>query len=454
MLNTRLFGTNGIRGVYGTDLNLELVIDIAHSLAAYFEKGPILVGYDGRRTNKIISNAVSATLNSIGLDVLSVGMIPTPCLQYCTKKMRCSGGIMITASHNPPEYNGIKPIAPDGVEISRQDEVRVQEIYNNRNFRKGLHNGETIEETIIPRYITDVLNLVDIERIRGRNLKIVMDFGNGVQARVAPYIAKKLGACVIPMNGIIDGSFPARGSEPTIENLGAMANVVKAEGADFGVAFDGDGDRSIFCDELGNIHWGDKTGTLLIRHLISYKHRNSNVVCPINTSLILEKVCHKLGVEVIYTKVGSVEVSREMIKTNTSLGLEENGGFMYGFLNQVRDGAMTTALMMEMMSSYQDTLSEHMSTLPVTYQYKSKLRYANNKSIQIIIDNLSSHGSPKKVENLDGAKIWIDEETWIMVRASGTEPLIRIYGESTDRGLLNSKINEYIKVVNDEFQVK
>ena len=454
MLNTRLFGTNGIRGVYGTDLNLELVVDIAHSLAAYFVKGPILVGYDGRRTNKIISNAVSATLNSIGLDVLSVGMIPTPCLQYCTKKMRCSGGIMITASHNPPEYNGIKPIAPDGVEISRQDEVRVQEIYNNRNFRMGLHNGETIEETIIPRYITDVLNLVDIERIRGRNLKIVMDFGNGVQARVAPYIAKKLGACVIPMNGIIDGSFPARGSEPTIENLGAMANVVKAEGADFGVAFDGDGDRSIFCDELGNIHWGDKTGTLLIRHLISYEHRNSNVVCPINTSLILEKVCHELGVEVIYTKVGSVEVSREMIKTNTSLGLEENGGFMYGFLNQVRDGAMTTALMMEMMSSYQDTLSEHMSTLPVTYQYKSKLRYANNKSIQIIIDNISSHGSPKKVENLDGAKIWIDEETWIMVRASGTEPLIRIYGESTDRGLLNSKINEYLKVVNDEFQVK
>ena len=170
--------------------------------------------------------------------------------------------------------------------------------------------------------------------------------------------------------------------------------------------------------------------------------------------MILEKVCHELGVEVIYTKVGSVEVSREMIKTNTSLGLEENGGFMYGFLNQVRDGAMTTALMMEMMSSYQDTLSEHMSTLPVTYQYKSKLRYANNKSIQIIIDNISSHGSPKKVENLDGAKIWIDEETWIMVRASGTEPLIRIYGESTDRGLLNSKINEYIKVVNDEFQVK
>ena len=97
MLNTRLFGTNGIRGVYGTDLNLELVVDIAHSLAAYFVKGPILVGYDGRRTNKIISNAVSATLNSIGLDVLSVGMIPTPCLQYCTKKMRCSGGIMITA---------------------------------------------------------------------------------------------------------------------------------------------------------------------------------------------------------------------------------------------------------------------------------------------------------------------------------------------------------------------
>jgi len=451
--DTRLFGTNGIRGIYGTDLNMELIIDIAHSLATYFEKGPILLGHDGRETNEIISSVVNATLNSVGLDVISAGMVPTPCLQYCTKKMLCNGGLMITASHNPPEYNGIKPISPDGIEIPREDEIRVEEIYNSKNFREGSYFGETTEETIIPSYIADVLNLVGVEKIKSRNLKIVMDFGNGAQARVAPYVAKKLGAHIIPMNGLIDGSFPARGSEPTIDKLGSMASMVKAMGADFGVAFDGDGDRSIFCDELGNIHWGDKTGTLLIRHLLSYKHRKSNVVCPINTSLVLEKICNELGSRVIYTKVGSVEVSREMLKRNTLLGLEENGGFMYGFLNQVRDGCMATTLMMEMMSTYKESLSELMFSLPTTFQYKSKLRYANKKSIQLIVDKITSHGSPKKVENLDGAKIWIDDETWIMVRASGTEPLLRIYGESTDRNLLNSKINEYTRVINDIFKV-
>ena len=452
--DTRLFGTNGIRGIYGTDLNMQLVIDIAYSLATYFEKGPILLGHDGRETNEIISSAVNAALNSVGLDVISVGMVPTPCLQYCTKKMLCSGGLMITASHNPPEYNGIKPISPDGVEIPREDEIRVQEIFNSKNFRVGSHYGETIEETIIPKYVTDVLDLVDAEKIKRRKLKIVMDFGNGVQACVAPYVAKNLGACVIPMNGVIDGSFPARGSEPTRDKLGGMARMVKATGADFGVAFDGDGDRSIFCDELGNIHWGDKTGTLLIRHLLSYKHRKSNVVCPINTSLVLEKICNEFGSNVIYTKVGSVEVSREMLKTKTLLGLEENGGFMYGFLNHVRDGCMTTALMMEMMSSCKESLSELMFSLPTTYQYKSKLKYANKESIQLIVNNITSHGSPKKIENLDGAKIWIDDETWIMIRASGTEPLLRIYGESTDKSLLDSKINEYTKVINDNFKVE
>jgi phosphomannomutase/phosphoglucomutase len=143
-----------------------------------------------------------------------------------------------------------------------------------------------------------------------------------------------------------------------------------------------------------------------------------------------------------------------MLKTNTLLGLEENGGFMYGFLNHVRDGCMATVLMMEMMSSCKESLSELIASLPITYQYKSKLKYANRESIQLLVKNITSHGSPKKIENLDGAKIWIDDETWIMVRASGTEPLLRIYGESTDKSLLNSKINEYTKVINDNFKVE
>ena len=444
----RLFGTNGVRGIYGQELTHDLVIDLCYALGTYFSKGSVVVGYDGRRSSPVLSRLVRATLNSAGLDTANAGLIPTPCLQFAAKRLGYSGGVMITASHNPPQYNGIKPTAPDGVEISREDELKVEDIYYSKKFTRIDGTGrDSIDENIVNRYMNAVLALVDADRIKQRKFTVVMDTGNGAQAVVAPLVAKELGCKVIVINGSIDGEFPARGSEPTPENLGLLSEAVRAGRADFGVAYDGDGDRSIFCDDNGSVYMGDKTGALLVKHLLAGKNLGSEVVCPINTSMILSKVVEQAGSKVVYTKVGSVEVSREMVKRKCALGLEENGGFMYGALNEVRDGVMATALVLDMLAASNKSFLQHIAELPQTFQHKSKITCPSREIVDRVVKAFIDHGIPKKVETMDGAKIWIDEETWIMVRASGTEPLIRMYGESTDKSLLDSKVDEYRRLV-------
>jgi phosphomannomutase/phosphoglucomutase len=480
-IRPRLFGTNGVRGVFGKELTIDLVIDLSYSLATYFKNGPIIIGHDGRKSSPILSKLVSSTINSAALDTCNVGLLPTPCLQYAVKKPGCSGGIMITASHNPPEYNGLKPIAEDGVEISREDELKVEDVFYSKDYSKVDGYGlEYTRKDVINSYIEAVLSLVDIEKIRERKFSIVMDTGNGVQAAVAPFLASKLGCKITTINGNIDGNFPSRGSEPTADNLTMLSNLVKDTKADFGVAYDGDGDRSIFCDEKGVVYPGDKTGTLLVKHLLINRHSGAEVVCPVNTTmalpLMIEKESEKSNV--IYTKVGSVEVSREMVRRKALIGLEENGGFMYGKLNEVRDGAMTTALMLDMLAvsssllsgtmnsmptatSSTDkekkevvSLSKLMETLPKVFQYKSKFNCPSKQVARQIIKECINHGSPHKVETLDGVKLWIDKETWIMIRPSGTEPLIRIYAESTDEALLNSKVAEYSRIIQKKISVQ
>jgi phosphomannomutase/phosphoglucomutase len=298
-----------------------------------------------------------------------------------------------------------------------------------------------------------------------------MDFDNGVQSLVAPLIAKKLGCEILVINGNIDGSFSARGSEPKMDNLADLTELVKKTNADLGVAYDGDGDRSIFCDEEGIIHWGDKTGAILAYHLIKNKKLKTSVVCPINSSLLISRICNSLDNKVLFTKVGSVEVTHCMRDNNSIIGFEENGGFFYGPLNEVRDGAITTTLILDMLSYYKQNPSEiplqnntHSSGSDAslsliynmfnnTYQYKSSLKLSNIEDIPRVLDLCKNHGSVKKIEDMDGIKIWFDDDSWIMFRPSGTEPLLRIYAESDDKSLLNSKIREYDELIKTSFRI-
>ena len=180
----KLFGTNGVRGVFSEDFTLEFVNDLVKSMAAYFKQGKILVGYDGRESSPLICKVITSTLNSVGINCKIAGLVPTPCLEYAVKSLGYSGGIMITASHNPPQYNGIKPAGKDGVEISREDELVIEDIYFKKNWLPPSKKlGTTEEETkAIEKYLTGIKSHIDSQLIESKSFKVVLDLGNGAQA--------------------------------------------------------------------------------------------------------------------------------------------------------------------------------------------------------------------------------------------------------------------------------
>ena len=439
----KFFGTNGIRGVFKEDFSLEFVHDMTLAIATYFKEGPILVGYDGRDSSPIITKTICSALNYCGIDCNNAGLVPTPCLEYAVKKLGYKGGIMVTASHNPPQYNGIKPAAKDGVEIPREDELIIEDIYLEKTWIKNPPKwGVTgIEKKAIEVYVQGILSHIDSEKIKSKKFKVVLDLGNGAQAVSAPIFCKNLECEIFLINEKIDGSFPGRGSEPTPQNLQVLSKVVRENNADLGIAFDGDGDRSIFCDNNGKILTGDKSALVLTKHILQ-KTPESTVVTCLNSGSNIENIASEFNSKVIRTKVGSVEVSRKMVPTNALIGFEENGGFMFGPHNQVRDGCMTLALMLDLLASSEESLSQKVNALPPSFTTKDKVNCSSEDAKKLI------HSLKEEFPNsdtTDGIKISNNPKNWVMIRPSGTEPIIRIYGESESQEKLDSLMSEYLQ---------
>ena len=441
----KFFGTNGIRGVFDEDFTLEFIHDMTLSIGTYFGKGPVLLGYDGRDSSPLICKVVSSTLNSIGIDCNIAGIVPTPCLEYAVKSLGYSGGIMITASHNPPQYNGIKPCAKDGVEISREDELIIEDIYLQKSWlQKPDCWGKTgTENRAIETYLQGIISHVDSKLIESKHFKVVLDLGNGAQAVSAPNFCEILGCETFLVNPNIDGSFPGRGSEPTPQNLSELSKTVLEHNADVGIAFDGDGDRSIFCDNNGDILTGDKSALVLTQHILK-KNPNSLVVTCLNSGSNIEVLAEKYNSKVIRTKVGSVEVSRKMVPTDALIGFEENGGYMYGKHNQVRDGCMTLALMLDLLAISENSLSEEIEDLPPSFTTKDKVACPAEKVPELIS---TLKGEFPNSDTTDGIKITIDPKNWVMIRPSGTEPIVRVYSEAESQEKLDALMTEYLQKV-------
>ena len=441
----KFFGTNGIRGVFPEDFSLEFIHDMTLAIGTYFEKGPILIGYDGRDSSPLICKIITSTLNSIGIDCNIAGLVPTPCLEYAVKSLGYSGGIMITASHNPPQYNGIKPAGKDGVEISREDELIIEDIYFKKNWLSSHEKwGTTGRETrSIETYLNGIKFHIDSKLIESKSFKVVLDLGNGAQAVTAPDFCKSVNCEPILVNQTIDGTFPGRGSEPTPQNLSVLSKTVIENQANFGIAFDGDGDRSIFCDNLGNILTGDRSALILIQNILK-KNSNSLVVTCLNSGSNTELLTEKYNSKVIRTKVGSVEVSRKMLSTNALIGFEENGGFMFGQHNQVRDGCMSLALMLDLLATTNNTLFDEISNLPPSFTTKDKIKCSSDDAEKII---LSLKTEFPESDTSDGIKITIDHKNWVMIRPSGTEPIIRIYAESESQEKLDALMIKFLQKV-------
>lgn len=444
----RLFGTNGVRFIPGVTGDMSFTLKLSESIGTYFDQGDILVGRDGRLTGQMMLFSVTAGLMSSGRDIAESEMVPTPALQYATKALGYRGSVMITASHNPPQYNGVKVMGPDGVEVSRLDEQRIEKIFHDGSASKAnwRNVGTSRPETsVIRTYINEIISKVNAKLIQDRRLKVVVDAGNGAQSLAVPYLLESLGCKVITINSIIDGSFPGRGPEPHPDNLRDLVVAVRASNADLGVAYDGDGDRSIFCDEGGNLYWGDQTGALLADYLLE-RNPNSTVVTPVSSSQVIEAVAKRRSGKVIWTRVGSVDVSRTIIERKALMGFEENGGGFFPSHLPTRDGGMTTAMMLEVIATRAAPLSRLIAAaFPKFFQTKTKVPVDPTR-VREIMKKIERQGDGK-VEKVDGVKVWIDEKTWALIRPSGTEPIMRIFVESETKEKADSTAKKFAKAI-------
>jgi phosphomannomutase/phosphoglucomutase len=442
----RLFGTNGIRGLANKELTPEMAVKVGFAVGTFFEKGKIIVGYDARTSGPMLTRAIISGLNATGCTVLLAGMTPTPALQYAVKCHKADGGVIITASHNPPEYNGIKVLWKDGVEISRKQEIQIEEIYREEktSFAKWNELGELHDlPGIIDEYVNAIKTHVDVKKISKKNYHVVVDPANSVGALAAPRLLRELGCRVTTLNANIDGTFPGRLPEPRPENLRDLALTVQAVNADLGVAYDGDADRSIFVDEKGQIHMGDKSFALVEKYFLK-EHPNEQIVTPVSSSTLVKDVADAYKGKIVWTKVGSVTVAQTMKKLKANLGGEENGGIFYGPHQPVRDGAMSTALILQIMAKTGKKLSALIEELPEYFLEKTKVD-CKEELKETVMKALIKELKGSNVNTIDGAKIWFGNNRSILIRPSGTEPIYRIYAEAKSEEKAKKLVAEYKK---------
>jgi phosphomannomutase / phosphoglucomutase len=441
----KLFGTNGIRGLVNVELTPEMALKVGCAIGTFFGKNKnLLLGFDARTSGPMFAKAVTSGLTATGCNVYTAGMAPTPALQFAVKNHKMDGAVIITASHNPPQYNGIKVIWSDGIETSHEQETEIENIYfdNKIVYAQWDKLGAKHElQGINDEYIQAIEKQVDTKKIAKKHFHIVVDAANSVGGLTAPPLMRELGCKITSLNANIDGTFPGRMPEPRPEDLGELATMVKALGADIGVAFDGDADRSIFVGENGDIYMGDKTFAIVIKQYLK-KNPGAKIVTPVSSSTLIKDTVEAFKGELIWTKVGSVTVSQKMKELGAKLGGEENGGVFYGPHQAVRDGAMTTALLLEIMAETGKSLSQLVAEQPQYFIEKGKIACPDNKK-EIIQKKLLEQVKGENISTIDGVKIWFKDSSAILIRASGTEPVYRLYAEAKDHETAVKLVSNY-----------
>ena len=444
MSERKLFGTNGIRGLVNVELTPEMAIKVGCAIGTFFGRKNLLVGYDARTSGSMLSKAVISGLASTGCHVFLAGMAPTPSLQFAVKNHQMDGAVIITASHNPPEYNGIKVIWNDGIETSHEQEVEIENIYfDNKIIFAEWDKLGTVQDLpgINDEYLEAIKKHVNLQKIAQKHFHVVVDAANSVGGLTGPQLLRELGCKVTSINANIDGTFPGRMPEPRPENLTDLSATVKAIGADIGVAFDGDADRSIFAGHDGTIYWGDKTFAIVIKQFLA-KKPGAKIVTPVSSSTLIKDTVEAYKGDLIWTKVGSVTVSQKMKELNAQLGGEENGGIFYGPHQAVRDGAMTTALLLDIMAQTGQTLSELVAEQPQYFIEKGKIECPDDKK-EPLLKKIYEQVKGENISTIDGVKIWFSDSSAILIRPSGTEPVFRLYAEAKNQEKALKLIKDY-----------
>lgn len=431
---------SGIRGTIGGQASENLTpLDIVKFAAAYGSwlikqgKQPkVVIGRDGRISGEMVNSLVVNTLLGLGLQVVDLGLSTTPTVELAVKWEKAGGGIIITASHNPKEWNALKLLNSEGEFLSAADGAKVLQLADAQDFAfAGVDKlGQYVQQTnTLQKHIDAVVNypLVDVEAIRRKSYKVVVDVVNSTGALFMPPLLKALGVeDVIVLNGELNGRF-AHNPEPLPENLVALSAEVKKQNASFGIAVDPDVDRLCFVCEDGSMFGEEYTLVAVADYVLS--KRQGNTVSNMSSTKALKEITLKHGGEYFPSAVGEVNVVNRMKEVKAVIGGEGNGGIIVPDLHYGRDALIGTGLFLSALAQHKNGLKSFRSRYPDYFISKNKIELENGLDVKEIFEKIKKKYQRQPVNTEDGLKIEFDND-WVHLRTSNTEPIIRIYAES------------------------
>ncbi len=437
IIKPHIFRAYDVRGVYGEDLTEEVaeLIGLAYG-TMLGNKGLTVVGRDVRIGGDVLARGIARGLSKAGCDVLELGIVTTPMVYFSTIHFKADGGVQVTASHNPPEWNGFKLVKPGGATLSAgtgMEELKDRVL--NRRFKEAEKPGKIEKADIIAPYIEFMASRFRLEH----GLRIAIDYSNGATAIVFPKLAEKLGLETIAINDTPDGRFPGHLPEPTEETLKDLQKLVKESDADFGVGFDGDGDRVVFVDDRGEIIPGDITLAIYVKHL----EKKGKVVFDVSSSSALVEVIREKGCEPVEMRVGRAFILNAVRELNAVIGGEKSNHFYFPEIWGFDDAIYATLRMAEIISKTGKKLSELVDEIPRypsipirTFECPDELK---GRVVELIAEHYKKLGL--KVNTIDGVKAYFDDG-WVLVRQSNTMPQVKMTAEAKTEKRLKEIVGE------------
>jgi phosphoglucosamine mutase len=428
----RLFGSSGVRGLVNKDVTPALACKVSLAVAAHSKARKALVARDTRVSGSMLEDAVVSGLLAGGVSVSLIGTVPTPVLAYLTKALGADVGFMLTASHNPPQYNGIKIFNGDSLSYSDEDQDAVEKIVAENSF--AMSDWRRVGEAVFVDCSQLYFEMLRKAATMHKQWRVVVDPGCGATFNVGPAVLKAAGCRVTALNAQPDGFFPARSSEPTSESLKDLAQVVKALGADVGVAFDGDGDRVAFVDGEGVFVDFDRSLAAYAAYFLK-RAGGGVVVTNVEASMGVEKMAEAVGGKVVRTKVGDVYVSEAIKRCGAVFGGEPCGAWVHPRIHFCPDGPLSAVLLLNALDVEGKSLREFVAEVPEYVTLRESVSCHNDVKHQllaVIEDGIrSAFPGYTDFSTMDGVRLALGNG-WLLIRASGTEPLIRltVEGES------------------------
>ena len=453
MTEPLIISVSGMRGIIGRNLTASIAAEYGGAFGTFLraarpeERLSVCIGMDSRPSGQMLKSAMTAGLTDAGVDVIDLGLVTTPCVGISLRELGCAGGVVITASHNPIQYNGIKLLLSNGIAPRPEVAAKIRQLFFDKNFTHADSTScgkVTFDNMADDRHLAKVLAIIDKEAIAARKFKVALDSVNGAGGRVTKKLLAELGCEVSAVNDEPTGQF-THNPEPTAQNLADFCRVVETEGTDIGFAQDPDADRLAIVDENGS-YIGEEYSLALAAKYI-FGENTGKAAANLSTSRMIDDIARSAGGRVIRTPVGEANVASAMLEHNCIIGGEGNGGVIDLRVGPIRDSLVGIVLVLQLMAETGKSISELVGDIGGYYMSKGKFS-AGQDQTQRILDSVKTIFAGAKLDATDGCRFDFDDG-WLHIRASNTEPVMRVIVEAKDQVTAQKYIDAVAKVRDD-----